>query len=107
IVCDGEWGVAEGLVFDNFDVREFDIEETINRVQNTGFGLDFGYTHDPTAFVAFAIDQKAKEIYVFDELYEKGLSNQKIYDRLVEKGYQRSQIIADSAEPKSIDELKR
>lgn len=107
IVCNGEWGIAEGLIYENFEVREFDIQEMINRVQETGQGLDFGYTHDPTAFGAFAIDKKEKKIYVFDELYEKGLSNQMIYDRLVEKGYERSQIIADSAEPKSIDELKR
>ncbi|KYD28160.1 hypothetical protein B4109_3061 [Geobacillus stearothermophilus] len=63
--------------------------------------------HDPTAFVALAVDQNEKKIYIFDELYQKGLSNQKIYERLAEKGYEKSTIIADSAEPKSIDELKR
>nr|WP_026678208.1 PBSX family phage terminase large subunit [Fictibacillus gelatini] len=107
IVCDGEWGIAEGLVYENFEVREFDHETIIQQVQTTGYGLDFGYVHDPTAFVAFAVDQKEKEIYIFDELYEKGLSNQMIYNRLAKKGYEKSPIIADSAEPKSIDELKR
>ncbi|WP_412729582.1 PBSX family phage terminase large subunit [Geobacillus stearothermophilus] len=107
IVCDGEWGVAEGLVYENFKVSDFDIEKVIHETQATSYGLDFGYVHDETAFVALAVDQKEKKIYIFDELYEKGLSNQKIYERLVEKGYEKSTIIADSAEPKSIDELKR
>lgn len=107
IVCDGEWGVAEGLVYENFEVSDFDIEKVIHETQATSYGLDFGYVHDETAFVALAVDQKEKKIYIFDELYEKGLSNQKIYERLVEKGYEKSTIIADSAEPKSIDELKR
>jgi phage terminase large subunit len=107
IVCDGEWGVAEGLVYENFEVNDFDIEKVIHDTQSTSYGLDFGYVHDPTAFVAIAADQKEKVIYIFDELYEKGLSNQKIYEKLVAKGYNRSPIIADSAEPKSIDELKR
>lgn len=107
IVCDGDWGIAEGLVFENFEVLEFNYEEVINKTQNTGYGLDFGYTHDPTAFIAFSVDQKEKIIYIFDELYEKGLSNQKIYEKLNKKGYKRSPIIADSSEPKSIDELKR
>jgi phage terminase large subunit len=106
IVCDGEWGVAEGLVYENFKVSDFDIEKVIHETQATSYGLDFGYVHDETAFVALAVDQNEKKIYIFDELYEKGLSNQKIYERLVEKGYEKSTIIADSAEPKSIDELK-
>lgn len=106
IVCEGEWGVAEGLIYENFKVSDFDIEKVIHETQATSYGLDFGYVHDETAFVALAVDRKEKKIYIFDELYEKGLSNQKIYERLVEKGYEKSTIIADSAEPKSIDELK-
>lgn len=107
IVCDGEWGIAEGLVYENFEVREFDKEKVIQRAKHSAFGLDFGYVHDPTAFLALSVNEEEKEIYIFDELYEKGLSNEKIYHRLVEKGYEKSHIIADSAEPKSIDELKR
>jgi phage terminase large subunit len=107
IVCDGEWGIAEGLVYENFEIRDFNPTEVIARTQTTSNGLDFGYSQDPSAFVATAIDLQAKEIYIYDELYEKGLSNQKIYERLKAKGFERSSIIADSSEPKSIDELKR
>lgn len=106
IVCDGDWGVAEGLVFEDFRVKDFDKDDVIKQTQVTSFGLDFGYTHDPTAFLAVAVDLENRKLWVFDELYEKGLSNQNIYERLKAKGYQQSQIIADSAEPKSIDELK-
>lgn len=106
IVCDGDWGIADGLVFERFKVEEFNKDEVLARVQKTAFGLDFGYTHDPTAFVAIAVDLENKKLYVFDELYETGLNNKKIADRLKAKGYQRSSIIADSSEPKSIDELK-
>lgn len=105
IVCDGDWGIAEGLVYERFKVEDFDKEDVLRRVQKTAFGLDFGYSHDPTAFVALALDRENKKLYVFDELYEVGLNNVKIADRLKKKGYQRSMIIADSAEPKSIDEL--
>ncbi|MGE6896831.1 PBSX family phage terminase large subunit [Priestia flexa] len=107
IVCDGDWGIADGLVFDNFKVEDFSQEEAIRTCRDVANGLDFGYVHDPTAFISLAVDEKAKKIYVLDEIYEKGLSNQRIYDKLKSKGYERSTIIADSAEPKSIDELKR
>jgi phage terminase large subunit len=107
IVCDGEWGIAEGLIYENFEIRDFNPAEVISRTQTTSNGLDFGYSQDPSAFVAAAIDLQANEIYIYDELYEKGLSNQKIYERLKVKGFERSTIIADSSEPKSIDELKR
>lgn len=107
IVCDGEWGIAEGLVFEKFTVDEFDKVKAIKNATKICNGLDFGYVHDPTAFVSIAFNESDKTIYILDELYEKGLSNKEIYDELKEKGYERSTIIADSAEPKSIDELKR
>jgi len=105
IVCDGEWGIAEGQVFENFKVEEFNKDQVLASIQTTAFVLDFGYTHDPTAFVAVIVDLKNNRLYIFDELYETGLNNKKIADRLTKKGYQRSSIIADSSEPKSIDEL--
>lgn len=107
IVCNGDWGVAEGLVYENFEVRDFDAESVIECTQATGNGLDFGYMQDPSAFVGLAVDQDKKEIYIHDELYKKGLSNQKIHNELTRMGYQKSAIVADSAEPKSIDELRR
>ena len=73
---------------------------------DSGFGLDFGYTNDPSAaFIGF-IDLSNKKIYVYDELYQKGLSNKRIYDELTKMGYSKDRFTGDSAEPKSIDELR-
>ena len=72
----------------------------------SAFGLDFGYTNDETALFCGLIDLKNKKIYVFDELYEKGLSNEKIFENVYKKGYLKEKIIADSAEPKSIARLR-
>ena len=52
------------------------------------------------------MDLPNKKLYVWDEIYEKGLSNKAIYQKIVESGYSKERITADSAEPKSIDELK-
>ncbi len=107
IVCDGEWGVADGLVYENFMVNEFDISELRGRPSfKSAFGLDFGYTQDPTAFCCSLVDIENSIIYVFDEYYEQGMSNKKIAQMIESKGYSKERIIADSAEPKSIDEIK-
>lgn len=104
----GEWGIAEGLVFENFEELEFDLEEIKKRHGIISiFGLDFGYTHDPTAFICALVDEKAKEIFIFDEHYQKGMSNSDIANMIKYKGYSKEIIIADSAEPKSIDDIKR
>lgn len=104
----GEWGIAEGLVYENFKELEFDIEE-ISKKSNviSLFGLDFGYTNDPTAFIALLVDKEDNSIYIFDEIYRKALTNKDIYNEISYKGYSKERIIADSAEPKSIEELKR
>ncbi len=52
------------------------------------------------------IDKENKILWIWDELYEKGLSNKKIYEKLSSMGYGKERFTADSAEPKSIDELK-
>ena len=103
----GEWGVVEGLVYENIEEKRFDISSLVGQVEiESVFGLDFGYTNDPTALFCGLIDLKNKVIYVFDELYKKGLSNKKIYEEVEAMGHRKESIIADSAEPKSIDELR-
>lgn len=103
----GEWGIVDGLVYENFREEAFDIDEVRSRKGIvSAFGLDFGYTNDPSTLFCGLLDQKAKQLFVFDEMYEKGLSNKKIADTIKEMGYGKERIIADSAEPKSIDELK-
>ena len=110
----GEWGIAEGLVYDNWVEYEFDHTEFEGLVwKDTGepvytkcFGLDFGYTNDPTAFVAFYVRKDTMEIFIYDEIYEKRLKNTDIFSRIRRKGYEHEKIEADSADPKSIDELE-
>lgn len=107
IVCDGEWGVAEGLVYENVQVADFDKEELLQSGNyKLCVGLDFGFTHDPTALVAYLIDDQGKNIYVFDEHYQVGLFTKDIAKMILDKGYASSQIIADCAEARLVEELK-
>ena len=103
----GNFGVTEGVVYEHWKEEAFDIDEVRSRpgIVST-FGLDFGYTNDPSTLFCGLLDQKEKCLFVFDEMYEKGLSNKKIADTIKEMGYGKERITADSAEPKSIDELK-
>lgn len=103
IVCDGDWGVAEGLVYDNVIVEDFNVKELL-KVCKLAVGLDFGFTHDPTALIVFLIGDR--DIYIFDEAYEKGLSTKDIAELIRKKGYANSVIIGDSAESRLISELK-
>lgn len=101
----GNWGITEGLVYDNVHIDyRFELTYMVN--YKTVCGMDFGYTNDPTAFFIGFLDEKNRALYIWDELYEKGLTNRMIYDRLVSMGYGKESIICDSAEPKSIAELR-
>jgi phage terminase large subunit len=99
----GGWGIVDGLVYENWKEEAFTLEQI--RHCRTRCGMDFGYTNDPTAVPIMFLDKENKKLYVWDELYKKGLSNRKIKDELVEMGYGKERYTADSAEPKSIDEL--
>lgn len=103
----GDWGIADGLIYENYVEGNFDINEVSKRKGvKSAFGLDFGYTNDETALFCGLVDESKKEIYVFDEIYKKALTNKKIYEEIHKKGYTKEKITADSAEPKSIDELR-
>ena len=102
----GDWGISEGLIYENWEEREFDIQEVLKIPDiESAFGLDFGYTNDPSALFAGLISKKRREIYVTDELYKKALTNNKLAEEIKNMGYGKERITADSAEPKSIDEL--
>lgn len=96
----GEWGTIEGLIFSNFQACENMQGELL------GYGLDFGYSIDPTALVE--VRKHEGQLYVQTLIYERGLTNQDISKRMRELNIQQhTTIIADSAEPKSIEELYR
>ena len=103
---DGEWGIAEGLIYEKVRFEDFDIDavRAIPGIKSA-FGLDFGFT-DPNAFTCFLIDNAAMKIYVFDEWYKTGVTNKIIAQAIKDKGYGGQKIICDSAEPKSIAELQ-
>ena len=104
----GNWGIAEGLIYNNFEELDFDIEEIKKRENiKSAFGLDFGYTNDATAFICSLIDLDNMEIFIFDEHYQKAMSNKMIADMIKYKGYAKERIVGDSSEPKSIDDIKR
>lgn len=103
----GGWGIVEGLVFENWKEEAFEKAAIAKKPDVvSAFGLDFGYTNDPTALFCGLVSQEEKTIWVFDELYEKALSNRAICDRVTAMGYAKERIRADCAEPKSIDELR-
>ncbi len=103
----GEWGVVEGLIFENWQEQAFSLEE-VRQLPGikAAFGLDFGYSADPTALFCGLVDLAGKVIWVFDEIYQPGLSNERIAEAVRRAGYAKEKIRADSAEPKSIDRLR-
>lgn len=106
VVANGDWGVAEGLVFENYEVKEFDIVSTIKRVGETTAGLDFGFTHDPTTFPRLAVDLDNKELWIYAEHYEHAMTTDDIFKMIVDADMQNAVITADSAEQRLIAELQ-
>ncbi len=117
----GNWGIAEGLVFENWQVLEFEFDKygvpiAAGETSDAGdiswqykhiFGLDYGYTNDPTAFIAAAVNPITKELFIYDEHYEHKMLNSDIAAMIKRKGYAKERIRADAAEPKSNDDLRR
>lgn len=100
--------IGSGVVpFDNLRVKADSItDKMVANFDNIRNGLDFGYATDPVAFVRWHYDKKRNGIYAVDEIYGVKVSNRELAKKLDKKGYQNDEIKGDSAEPKSIDELK-
>lgn len=103
----GEFTTLDKLVFPTYTVKRLNPDTPEMRALPDYFGLDFGYMNDPTAFVHIKVDMKNKVIYWLDEYVKTGLLNNEIADVIKEMGYQKEVITADSAEKKSIAEMKR
>ena len=97
----GEFASLDKLVFNNWRVGR--IEDTHD--WNLLCGLDFGFTNDPTAFIVSF--QKDRTLFISQEYVKTGLLNDQIATVIKELGFAKSAIIGDSAEVKSIEELKR
>lgn len=99
----GNWGVLGDVIFRRWHTE--DLKESRDAYPARYYGLDFGFAQDPCAAVDCAYDRKHKRLYVFNELWEKGLTNTMLADRLLDFCGHRP-ICCDSAEPKSIAEIK-
>jgi len=100
--------IGSGVVpFDNLQIEPGCItDDMVANFDNIRNGLDFGYATDPLAFVRWHYDKKKNGIYAIDEIYGVKMSNREFAGKARAKGYGSDEIFADSAEPKSIDELK-
>ena len=100
----GEFGSLDKLIYNNWQKMDFDPDTVKGQLL---CGLDFGYTNDPTAFTASILVENERRIYIFKEWGGTGYLNNAIADQIKEMGFAKSIICADSAEQKSIDEIKR
>lgn len=104
VFCDGEWGIdADGLVFQNWKVEDFNHAEIEGQLM---VGLDFGFVNDISALVASLMVEDENRIYVFKEYGATNKTNNDLVKIITSYGFNKSVIIADSAEPKSIAEIK-
>ncbi len=98
----GEYGHISGLIFERFEV----IDEVPEGAKFLCYGLDFGFTADPTAM--YGLYRYDGAIILDEVIYQTGLTNNDIFEVATAEGVTRSDlIICDSAEPKSIEELYR
>lgn len=104
VYLDGQWGVLGKVIFRNWHTEDLSkLIPTFDRIYN---GCDFGFQVDPTAIIRCHIDQKRKKIYVFQEFYKVGMTNDEIIEKLKEM-IGNEYITCDSAEPRTIDALCR
>lgn len=98
--------IGSGIVpFNNLQFRKITDEE-LRSFDNIRQGIDWGYATDPFAFVRVHYDKKRRILYILDELYKVKLSNREAAEWIKQKRYTDTEITADSAEPKSIGEMK-
>jgi phage terminase large subunit len=101
----GDFTSLDRLVYTNWRVEDFKREDL--GALPLMCGLDFGFFNDPSAFIASLIDEDAKRIYIFKEWGSTGKTNPELAEIITSLGFAKSVIICDSAEGKSIEELRR
>ena len=100
----GNWGVLGNVIFTNWTVEDLSLQ--LGTFDNHYNGLDFGFSADPAAMTVTHYDRARKTIYVYNELYERELTNDILAD-VVGKMIDKQPVFCDSAEPKSIAELRQ
>jgi phage terminase large subunit len=99
----GKWGVLGDVIFTNWRVE--DLSGIADQFTNHRAGLDFGFSSDPAAMPVMHYDRMRKTLYIYDELYERGLTNQGLAPEIISR-IGNKPVTCDSAEPKSIQELQ-
>ncbi|MEJ7331564.1 terminase large subunit, partial [Staphylococcus epidermidis] len=86
----------------NFEVKEFDWVKKLKDKQVVAHGSDFGFTQDPTTLVSTIVDTQNKELWIYNEHYQRGMLTDEIYQMYIDKGLKNAEIVADSAEKRLI-----
>ena len=94
---------AGGEIFDNLDIRPITDEE-IGTFDNIRCGIDFGYAADPFVYLACYLHNN--KLFIFDEIYARGMTNSRAAEEICRRGFAGRMITCDSAEPKSINDLR-
>ena len=105
----GEFATLSKLIYTNWKEESFDYMQILKEKPYRAaiFGTDFGYTNDYTTLICAVIDDVDKKIWIYDEHFEKHMTNDDIYNMYQEHGVVGERIVCDSSEPKSIEELRR
>ena len=98
----GQIGVIDGVIFSNWQI----VKQIPEDAELLGYGLDFGFTNDPSALIS--VHKFNSELYIKELIYQTRLTNNDIVQKMIELGVDKyKDIIADSAEPKSIEDIYR
>lgn len=104
----GEWGTLGKTIFDkniHWRVEDFDYEDVAHHKMIVG--MDFGFTNDPTSLVQSFVDEANKIIYIQDGFYQRGMLSSDIHGKLEQMQLLKVELLADSASPMTIAELKK
>jgi phage terminase large subunit len=110
VYCYGKWGSQNKLVFEeykNWELSNFNHVNLVKRGYEVRIALDWGFSIDKTAVIATLYDNENDRIYVFGEIYRKGMTNPEIVELIKDNKWHKQVIYADSSEPKSIVECNR
>lgn len=103
----GEFATLDKLVFPHYEKRRLNPDTPEMVRLPSYFGLDFGFTNDPSAFVHLKVDEKNKTIYFMEEYVKQHMLNDDIAKAIKQMGYAKEVVTADAAEKKSIAEIRR
>ena len=103
----GEFATLDKLIFPVIEKRLMNKDDDYFKKLPSFFALDFGFVNDPTAFIHIKVDSDLRTVYIMEEYTKTGMTNDEIAEVIKTLGYAKEVIIADSAEPKSIEELRR